>query len=202
MLNNPRIYVFKRPQPDATLIRSPLLSPHATIQLKSRHAICHLSCRSSSRLGRCRSGGRQTEALSPSLSLASGSNRRTGWVVRRLTCDCPRRGLWHRQISRVSAMEHPFAGLEHRRSPSAQIQDPKQRSKRAMRPRVAGQLHRTESAEPCMVGKWDHGTARVTRHPDTGSTYTGEAQMVGPDTIELRGYILLPLFGRTSVLGS
>ncbi len=46
-------------------------------------------------------------------------------------------------------------------------------------------------------GTWDHGWVY---DPDSGSTYTGEAQLVDPDTIKVRGYVLIPLFGRTITL--
>jgi uncharacterized protein (DUF2147 family) len=46
-------------------------------------------------------------------------------------------------------------------------------------------------------GKWDHGWVYDT---DTGATYTGEAQLIDADTIKLRGYLFIPLFGRTLTL--
>ena len=45
--------------------------------------------------------------------------------------------------------------------------------------------------------KWEHGWVYA---PDTGKTYTGEAQMIDLNTIKLRGYIFIPLFGRTLTL--
>ncbi len=33
--------------------------------------------------------------------------------------------------------------------------------------------------------------------PVSGSTYSGQAWMTGPDTMELRGYVGMPFFGRT-----
>jgi len=46
-------------------------------------------------------------------------------------------------------------------------------------------------------GRWEHGWVY---DPDTGTTYTGEAQMIDANTIKLRGYVLIPLFGRTLTL--
>lgn len=46
-------------------------------------------------------------------------------------------------------------------------------------------------------GKWEDGWVY---DPDSGSTYTGVAQLTDPDTIKLRGYVLIPLFGRTITL--
>jgi len=48
-----------------------------------------------------------------------------------------------------------------------------------------------------VAAKWEHGWVY---DPDTGSTYTGEAQLVDADTIKLRGYLIIPLFGRTLTL--
>jgi uncharacterized protein (DUF2147 family) len=45
--------------------------------------------------------------------------------------------------------------------------------------------------------KWEHGWVY---DPVSASTYTGEAQMVDGNTIKLRGYVLIPLFGRTLTL--
>lgn len=42
--------------------------------------------------------------------------------------------------------------------------------------------------------EWEHGWVYA---PDTGKTYTGEAKMIDMNTIKLRGYIFIPLFGRT-----
>ncbi len=36
-------------------------------------------------------------------------------------------------------------------------------------------------------------------NPENGKTYSGEISLTGPDTLKLRGYILLPLFGATTV---
>lgn len=46
-------------------------------------------------------------------------------------------------------------------------------------------------------GKWEHGWVYA---PDTGKTYIGEAKMIDSNTIKLRGYIFIPLFGRTLTL--
>lgn len=46
-------------------------------------------------------------------------------------------------------------------------------------------------------GKWEGGWVY---DPETGSTYTGDAEMIDADTIKLRGYVIIPLFGRTVTL--
>ncbi len=46
-------------------------------------------------------------------------------------------------------------------------------------------------------GKWEDGWVY---DPDNGAIYTGEGQMTDADTIKMRGYILIPLFGRTMTL--
>jgi uncharacterized protein (DUF2147 family) len=46
-------------------------------------------------------------------------------------------------------------------------------------------------------GKWEDGWVY---DPDNGAIYTGEGQMADANTINMRGYILIPLFGRTITL--
>jgi uncharacterized protein (DUF2147 family) len=43
---------------------------------------------------------------------------------------------------------------------------------------------------------WENGTCY---DPKSGNTYRGKIQLAAPDRLELRGYIGIPLFGRTSV---
>jgi uncharacterized protein (DUF2147 family) len=45
--------------------------------------------------------------------------------------------------------------------------------------------------------EWEHGWVYA---PDTGKTYTGEAKMIDMNTIKLRGFIFISLFGRTLTL--
>ena len=45
--------------------------------------------------------------------------------------------------------------------------------------------------------KWENGWVY---DPETGSTYTGDAEMTDANTVSLRGYVLIPLFGRTLTL--
>ena len=40
------------------------------------------------------------------------------------------------------------------------------------------------------VGGWAYD-------PDSGNTYSGQMKLDGPDTLKLRGYVGIPLFGRT-----
>jgi uncharacterized protein (DUF2147 family) len=47
------------------------------------------------------------------------------------------------------------------------------------------------------AAKWENGWVY---DPDSGSTYSGVAELVDRDTVKLRGYVLLPLFGRTLTL--
>ncbi len=44
-------------------------------------------------------------------------------------------------------------------------------------------------------GQWRGGTIY---DPDSGHTYSVKAELDGPDTLKLRGYVLVPLFGRTA----
>jgi uncharacterized protein (DUF2147 family) len=43
-------------------------------------------------------------------------------------------------------------------------------------------------------GKWADGWVY---EPESGNTYTGQMHLEGPDTLKLRGYIGISLFGRT-----
>jgi uncharacterized protein (DUF2147 family) len=43
---------------------------------------------------------------------------------------------------------------------------------------------------------WGHGTCY---DPEGGKTYRGKIHLASPDRLELRGFIGIPLFGRTSV---
>ena len=43
-------------------------------------------------------------------------------------------------------------------------------------------------------GKWEDGWAY---DPDSGNTYSGQMQLEGPDTLKLRGYVGIPLLGRS-----
>ena len=44
-------------------------------------------------------------------------------------------------------------------------------------------------------GEWRGGEIY---DPKTGKTYRGKMRLVAPDTLDLRGYVLIPLFGRTT----
>ncbi len=44
-------------------------------------------------------------------------------------------------------------------------------------------------------GQWQRGTVY---DPKNGHTYKGKMSLVTPDVLQLRGYVLLPLFGRTT----
>jgi uncharacterized protein (DUF2147 family) len=43
---------------------------------------------------------------------------------------------------------------------------------------------------------WGHGTCY---DPKSGNTYRGKIHLVAPDRLELRGYVGIPFFGRSSV---
>lgn len=107
-----------------------------------------------------------------------------GWVVETSTCDAAICG----RLVGFRNTEPPDHVATDRHNP-----DPRKRG----RPLCGLALLGSFRPSPGVAGKWDHGWVY---DPDTGSTYTGEAQMIGPDTIKLRGYILLPLFGRTLTL--
>ena len=45
--------------------------------------------------------------------------------------------------------------------------------------------------------KWENGWVY---DPDSGATYKGEASLTDANTVNLRGYVLIPLFGKTLTL--
>jgi uncharacterized protein (DUF2147 family) len=45
--------------------------------------------------------------------------------------------------------------------------------------------------------RWEHGKCY---DPETGNTYRCKMQMTSPEHLEMRGYVGIPLFGRTYVL--
>jgi uncharacterized protein (DUF2147 family) len=49
---------------------------------------------------------------------------------------------------------------------------------------------------PASGNNWVNGTCY---DPKSGNTYRGKIHLASPDRLELRGYIGIPLFGRTSV---
>jgi uncharacterized protein (DUF2147 family) len=48
--------------------------------------------------------------------------------------------------------------------------------------------------------KADHWKGGDVYDPDSGSTYNAQVRLKDPDTLIVRGYIGIPLFGRTAVL--
>ncbi len=46
----------------------------------------------------------------------------------------------------------------------------------------------------------DHWKGGDVYDPDSGSTYSAQARLKDPDTLVIRGYIGIPLFGRTAIL--
>jgi len=47
------------------------------------------------------------------------------------------------------------------------------------------------------VGKWEDGWIY---NPQSGRTYSSQMRLVGSDTLKVRGYVLIPLFGRNETL--
>ena len=107
-----------------------------------------------------------------------------GWVVETSACGA---ALCGKLVGFRQTQSPDYVAID-RHNP-----DPKKRS----RPLCGLVLLGSFTPSPKVAGKWDHGWVY---DPDTGKTYSGEAQMIGSDTIELRGYILFPLFGRTLTL--
>ncbi len=62
------------------------------------------------------------------------------------------------------------------------------------RPLIGLRILEGFTAEECNT--WENGTCY---DPKSGNTYRGKIHLSAPDRLELRGYIGIPLFGRTSV---
>lgn len=66
----------------------------------------------------------------------------------------------------------------------------------ALRNRPVIGLRILEGFIPEGDNKWGEGTFY---DPKSGKTYKGKMHLAAPDRLELRGYIVIPLFGRSSV---
>ncbi len=71
--------------------------------------------------------------------------------------------------------------------------DPAKRDRSLCGLAVIGDFARSTKAD----GEWNNGWVYDT---DTGKSYSGEIQLSDPNKIELRGYVLDPLFGHTLTL--
>jgi uncharacterized protein (DUF2147 family) len=111
-------------------------------------------------------------------------NQEQGWVVETVACD--------------SGICGYLVGFRKTNGPGYVAKDTNNpdASRRAVPLcglQLLGGFTPTENA----AGNWEHGWVY---DPDTGSTYRGVAEITGPDTIEVRGFVLIPLFGRTLTL--
>lgn len=69
-------------------------------------------------------------------------------------------------------------------------------SESALRKRPVLGLRIMEGFTEQSASYWGNGTCY---DPKSGNTYRGKIHLAAPDRLELRGYIGIPLFGRTSV---
>jgi uncharacterized protein (DUF2147 family) len=111
-------------------------------------------------------------------------NRIQGWVVETRPCD--------------SGLCGYLVGFRKNKSPGhvardSQNPDPMKRSVPLCGLMLLGSFTPSKHVD----GKWEDGWVY---DPESGTTYTGEAQLIDADTIKLRGYVLIPLFGRTLTL--
>lgn len=67
----------------------------------------------------------------------------------------------------------------------------------SMRSRPILGLQVIEGLTPVGNDKWEHGKCY---DPESGNTYKCRMHLASPDKLEMRGYIGIPLFGRTYVL--
>ena len=111
-------------------------------------------------------------------------NQAQGWVVETKLCSSGLCGYL------VGFRKNNIPGhvARDRKNP-----DPKERDKPLCGLMLLGSFQPSKN-EP---GKWEDGWVY---DPENGSTYTGNAEMIDPNTIKLRGYVVIPLFGRTLTL--
>ncbi len=104
-----------------------------------------------------------------------------GWVVETTPCES---GICGCLVSFRRTKSPDYVARDSRNP------DPKKREVPLCGLKILGNFTPSIDVE----GKWENGWVY---DPDTGETYSGEAQMIDPNTIEVRGYVFIPLFGRT-----
>jgi uncharacterized protein (DUF2147 family) len=117
-------------------------------------------------------------------ALGFWSNRAQGWVVETKTCETGICG------NLVDFRKTRGDGYFPRDSKNP---NPTERGRPLCGLMMLGGFKPSKQAD----GKWDDGWVY---DPDDGNTYNGEAQLVDPNTIKLRGYVLIALFGKTITL--
>ena len=107
-----------------------------------------------------------------------------GWVVEITPCS----GEYCGRLVGLAKSPRPMAERVDAQNP-----DPDKRSTPLCGLEVL-KAFKPAKAEP---GKWEDGWIY---DPDKGNVYSAEARLDGPDTLKLRGYIVLPLLGRSLTL--
>ena len=127
-------------------------------------------------------------AQSPRASDAIGFwlEKTQGWVVETAPCQNGN-GLCGTLVSYRDDADMANVSLD------AHNPDPSKRTKPLCGIQLLGGFTPTKGRE----GEWENGWVYAT---DSGKTYTGEAQMIDTNTIKLRGYVFISLFGRTLTL--
>jgi uncharacterized protein (DUF2147 family) len=113
-------------------------------------------------------------------------NAEEGWVVETRPCDS---GLCGYLVGyRVTHPDDPDYVARDTHNP-----DPAKRGQALCGLMLMGGFNPSKR----VPGKWEDGWIY---DPDTGETYSGTVTVVDADTVKLRGYVGIPLFGRTMTL--
>jgi uncharacterized protein (DUF2147 family) len=95
--------------------------------------------------------------------------------------------VWIKNPCYVNASDGPVGAPKiDRKNPDA-----------ALRSRPIIGLQVIEGLSAAGYDTWEHGKCY---DPESGNTYRCKLQSISPDRLELRGYVGIPLFGRTYVL--
>ena len=120
----------------------------------------------------------------PSPALGLWANPKQGWVIETLPCES---GICGRLVSFLKGNLPDYVARDS--------QNP-DKSKRAT-PLCGMMLIGGFKPAAGSDHKWEHGWVY---DPDTGSTYSGEAEITNGNEINVRGYVLIPLLGSTITL--
>jgi uncharacterized protein (DUF2147 family) len=104
-----------------------------------------------------------------------------------------------RALVRITEQDGVFSGRIEKLLPADQPQDPVCTActdERSGQPIVGMTILRKVRAHPSEPRLWEGGDVL---DPETGKVYRGRIRLRDDNTLELRGYIGVPLFGRTQV---
>jgi uncharacterized protein (DUF2147 family) len=130
------------------------------------------------------SGSAHAESAAESGALGLWLNQAQGWVVETVRCDS---GLCGTLVSFIKGNGDNYVARDSRNP------DPTKRGTPLCGLMLLGNFTPSKSVEK----KWENGWVY---DPDSGATYKGEASLTDANTVNLRGYVLIPLFGKTLTL--